>query len=304
MGGSSGDYLTVRDTEELTEEAQRAIEQSRLDTDINALLQRHLLAINDRDVEQVRERLQDIEDALGDRVDEMDRLLFGGSVAKHTYVDGFSDIDALVLLDKVSRFSYPPGEVREQLARVLRQSLRQGEIQEIRVGNVAVTVEYRDGAEIQLVPAIKQGEEVAISSWDGTAWSVANPGRFSRELTRVNQSQGQSVVPAIKLTKAICANRFGEAGPSGHLVEALAVEAFREYSAQRSPKAMVTHLVDYASQRVLRPTSDITGQSRNIDQALGDNNSPARQELSRRLTRLARTMESARSMADWRAMLE
>ena len=94
---------------------------------------------------------------------------------------------------------------------------------------MAVTVEYRDGTEIQLLPATRTGEDVAVSSWDGQSWSSIRPRSFAEGLTAVNQSQGSAVVPAIKLAKSILASTLGNAGPSGYHVEALALAAFRDY---------------------------------------------------------------------------
>ena len=303
-GGSTGGYLSAHDVEVLQEEARQRLAQSRIESEVNSLLQQKLTSINDRDIEGVSSYLAAIEEALGDKFDEFDRLLFGGSVAKHTYVDGLSDIDALVLLGSESLSEHDPAEVRREFAQALMQTLPQGNVQDIREGNMAVTVEYRDGTEIQLLPAIKTGDEVAVSSWDGRSWSAIRPRDFARELTKVNQSQGDAVVPAIKLAKAIFANRLGDASPSGYHVEALALAAFQEYTGPRTPKAMLTHLIDRASHDVLRPIQDATGQSRYVDERLGVRDSPDRRALSRRLTTLAKAMTNSQSVDGWRALLD
>ena len=306
MGGSggSGGQLTAHDVQVLREEAQRRLAQGRLDAEVNSLLLRELTSINDRDVERIGSYLEAIEGALGDKLDEVDRLLFGGSVAKHTYVDGLSDIDALVLLNAELTSGRSPDEVRREFAQALRRALPHGAVEGISEGTVAVTVEYQDGTEIQLLPAVRSGDRIAVSAWDGKAWSVIQPKIFARELTSVNQSQGNAVVPAIKLAKAIFANKLGETAPSGYHVEALAVGAFQDYSGPRTPKAMLMHLVDRASRDVLRPIRDVTSQSRYVDDGLGSSNSWARQELSRKLTGLGRTMTGAQSVADWQALLD
>ena len=306
MGGSSGtgDYLSAHDAEELREEAQRRLAQGQLDAEVNFMLLQELTTINDRDVEQVNRYLEAIERALGDKIGDVDRLLFGGSVAKHTYVDGLSDIDALVLLSDVSTSANRPAEVRSQFAQALRQVLPQGDVREVHEGTVAVTVEYRDGTEIQLLPAIRHGDKMVVSSWDGRSWSATSPRSFTKELTDVNQRQGSAVVPAIKLAKSIFASRLGDVGLSGYHIETLAVSAFREYSGPKSPKAMLTHLVSQSSRDVLHPIRDVTGQSRYVDESLGPSDSPARQTLSRTLERLARNMEHTQSVNEWRAMLD
>src|SRR5689334_6181119 len=101
MGGSGGggNYrLNPSEMERLRDEARARLERSRLEADVNALLQHNLVEINDRDNGLVADRLADIEDALEGTTRDVDRVVFGGSVAKHTYVDGLSDIDALVVL--------------------------------------------------------------------------------------------------------------------------------------------------------------------------------------------------------------
>ena len=143
-----------------------------------------------------------------------------------------------------------------------------------------------------------------FSSWDGQSWSATLPRSFTQELTAVNQSQGNAVVPAIKLAKSIFANTLGDAAPSGYHVEALALAAFRDYSGPRTPKAMLTHLIDRASQDMLSPIPDATGQSQYVDGDLGAENSPVRQALSRDLAALAQTMANSQSVDDWRVLLE
>ena len=303
-GGSTGSYFSANDAEVLEAQARQLLEESRFQTIVNSFLQQELTSINDRDTELINDRLEAVEEALGDRIGEVDRLLFGGSVAKHTYVNGLSDVDALVEIadDAVSERS--PAEVRNDLARALRQALPQGDVEDIQQGAMAVTVTYRDGTEIQLLPATRIGDELAVSSWDSSSWMPIRPRDFAGTLTSTNQRQGGAVVPAIKLAKAIFANKLGDHAPSGYHVEALAVEAFRQYSGPRTPKAMVTHLVRSASERVLRPIQDLSGQSRHIDASLGERNSADRRALSRRLNRVARTMENTRSFHEWEGMIE
>ena len=302
-GGGTGGYFSAHDAKALEERARRRLEQSRLESAVNSLLQQELPDINGRDTELINNRLQAIEQALGSRIGEVERLLFGGSVSKHTYVEGLSDIDALVEIAEEGISERSPAEVRDSLERALRQALPQGEVQDIEKGRIAVTVRYLDGAEIQLLPAVRVGDELAVSSWDSSTWVPIRPRDFASVLTATNQNQGGAVVPAIKLAKAIFANRLGDDGPTGYHVEALAVDAFRQYSGPRTPKAMVTHLVRTASDRVLRPIRDVSGQSRYVDESLGQESSNTRRALSRKLGRLARTMENTRSIDDWEGLI-
>ena len=122
MGGSggTGSYFSAGDARELEEQARRRLEQSRLDSSVNSLLQRELTDINDRDTDSTNNRLEAIEQALGSKIGEVERLLFGGSVAKHTFVNGLSDIDALVEIAEEGVSGRSPDEVKGSFATALR----------------------------------------------------------------------------------------------------------------------------------------------------------------------------------------
>ena len=305
MGGSgTGSIFSQSDIESLQEEARERLEHSRIDSAVNSLLQQKLTSINDRDVGLINGHLDAIQEVLSDRGHQIERLLFGGSVAKHTYVDGLSDIDALVLLEGESIADQSPEDVRREFAQSLRRALPQGNIKEIREGTMAVTIEYTDGTEIQLLPAASTGNRIAVFSRDGESWSSIQPQAFAQMLTKTNQEKGGAAVPSIKLAKAILAHKLGEGVVSGYHVEALAIEAYREYSGPRTLKAMLTHLFQHASQQVRSPISDVTSQSRYVDEYLGEVDSTSRQSLSRSLTKLADTMDRTRSLDVWESMLD
>jgi hypothetical protein len=299
-----GSYFSARDIEVLRDQAKQRLEQSQIDSQVNSFLQEQLVTFNDRDVDKINGYLQEIESGLKDRVDAVDRLQFGGSVAKHTYVDGLSDVDSLVILRDTDLANETPAEMRERFREALLRQLPQGNVSEIETGRMAVTIRYTDGAKIQLLPAVRVGDEISISSADGQSWSQIQPRDFAQRLTATNRLQGGSVVPSIKLAKAILANRLGDKCPSGYHVEALAVSAFRDYTGARTPKAMLIRLFERATEDVLRPIRDVTGQSSYVDDALGPAQSPSRRELSRAFGDIAKTMASSRSIADWRALLE
>lgn len=307
MGGSGGGQafpVGPTDVDRLRERARQIADQSGFDAEVNGHLAERLVAINDRDVQRVGQYLDTILEALRDEVDGVERTLFGGSVAKHTYVDGLSDVDALVVLDDASLADATPQEVRERFQETLRARLSHADVESITSGALAVTVRYHDGTEIQLLPAIKRGERLAISSQDGSTWKPIHPRSFARDLTEVNKRQGGAAVPAIKLAKAIIAERFPEGQrPSSYHVEALALAAFRDYTGSRTPKAMLTHLFAEAARGVLRPIKDISGQSHHVDESLGEPQSQARRTLSTELQRIANSMQNSRQLSDWRSLL-
>src|SRR5208283_2098414 len=70
------------------------------DTQVSAYLARLLARYNGRDTEAINDHLDAIAGALQGLAQGSIRMLFGGSVAKHTHVDGLSDVDSLVLLSR------------------------------------------------------------------------------------------------------------------------------------------------------------------------------------------------------------
>lgn len=298
-GGGRGYPSSTEDIEAVREEALRSLRQQERDVAVNEVLSEALRRFNDRDVELARDRLEAIKEALGPLAVDFDRLLFGGSVAKRTYVDGLSDIDALVVIDAADT---SPDRVVERLRASLSQRLSTGAVVDISAGRLAVTVRYSDGTEIQLLPAVERDGRTSIASEDGRAWRQIRPRKFAEKLTQVNQANGQQVVPTIKLAKAVLQNLPEAHQLSGYHVEAIAVDAFRSYEGRRDRASMLVHLIRHAEHAILRPTGDITSQSVHIDQHLGPSNSEARRNVSAALGRLASRLADG-SADDYRRLL-
>lgn len=302
VGRSSGRLAYSRhQTAELQREAADAAAVSQLESSVNSLLNERLAELNARDTDLIRGYLDEIEEALKDRVEEFDRLMFGGSVAKHTHVDGLSDIDSLVVLDPEGRQAESSAEVREEIGNVLRSRLGRDRVESVTVGNLAVTVLYRDGTEIQLLPAMEKNGRLRISKRDGEGWTEhIRPRQFTDALSELNTRQARTVVPAIKLAKAVLAARLSEDEQlSGYHIEALAMKAFENYSGAKTLKSALTHLFESASEQVRFPVRDVTGQSEHVDDYLGGAGSPERRRVAVVLSGLARTMRDTRSADEW-----
>lgn len=286
---------------------RRKIEQARtagreqLDSDVNNLLQDFLIQINDRDVDQTRKRIDDVAEVLADSA-EIDTLLFGGSVAKHTYVDGLSDVDALVILDRDSTRGISPQHVLEEFRETLQVGLSRRGLLSVEKGRLAITVRFTDGSEIQLLPAIRSGNTIAIPNDSGRGWNQTNPRHFQRELSRHNERLGGAFLPTIKLIKSLVADLPEQQRITGYHAEALSVEAVKHYDGPNTPRTLLTHILRRASQRVLKPIQDITGQSRTVDDYLGPADSIKRRLTSQALAGVARRLEAATSVGQWRAM--
>src|SRR5437870_2487595 len=111
-GGSGPSYFPSRPArlQRLIKETVQDSQQKSLEVDVNDYLQQLLAKMNDRKPDTVQQYIDEIGKILGEN-QEIDRLLFGGSVAKHTFVDGLSDVDALVILSKQELQNKTPGEV-------------------------------------------------------------------------------------------------------------------------------------------------------------------------------------------------
>ena len=271
------------------------------ETSINGVLGDLLTQYNERDVGLVRERLDDIQEGLEDTLETTVDLRFGGSVAKHTYVDGLSDVDALAILREREMQSLPASEVLDRFAETLRRELGY----EVRVneGKLAVTVVFPDGMTIQILPAIRTISGVRIPDSAGEGWSsVIRPEAFAAKLTKSNRANGARLIPVIKLAKAALAELPGDVKPSGYHVESLALEAFRHYDGPKTYTAMLHHFFQAASGLVRSPIRDSTSQSLHVDNRLGPSDSRQRQHLSGVLDRIARRMSNADrsgSSEDW-----
>jgi hypothetical protein len=298
-GGGGGSDLPSRPAADLRRETESEAERLELDAGVNRMLIDTLKTLNDRDTDATNTYLDEIREALEDQVEEIETLLYGGSVAKHTYVDGLSDIDSLVIIAATADTT--PQELREDFAEALRSTL--GPFAKVSVGDMAVSVEYRDGTVIQLLPAIRDDQGLAISSPKSDSWKRIEPERFAKRLTEVNGAVAGNAVPVIKLAKSALRALPETDRPSGYHVEALAIAAFNGYKGSMALKDMLAHFFMSAAENVSRPIKDVTGQSPAVDEYLGRADSPTRGFLRNNLLRLARRLENARSVEEWRDLV-
>ena len=213
MGGSGGGYFSADLTPDglarrIRQEEDKAWDDT-FETDVAEHLASLLADFNHRDVEGTREVLDKVQSDLESEIDDTVDTLFGGSVSKHTYVDGISDVDALVLLNNSELANKNPNEVKSFLADCLRDRYGRDAVSE---GVLAVTVSLHDKT-IQILPALRIGEGFKIASSDGRNWSKVNSHGFANALTKANKRLGGKLVPCIKLIKAIVA-RLRRSGKS------------------------------------------------------------------------------------------
>ena len=253
---------------------------------INGWLRDQLKEYNDRDHKAINGHIDNLRDALEQNEGDVIRPLFGGSVHKHTYVDGLSDVDVLMMINDSNLTRQRPRIVIEHMGSLIRQRLPKTKI---RTGRLAVTVTYSDGVEIQLLPAIRRKDGIRIANPSKNRWSgVIHPDRFAAKLTKVNQARKGQVIPAIKLMKGLAnqviANK--DERVSSYHMESIDIEAFRNYQGPTDLRSMVIHFCKSASKIVLDPIRDSTGQSRNVDDYMGRAKSPRRRRASKNFQRM------------------
>lgn len=302
MAGTGGGYIP-QFSDSLKDKLERAreVEKRRLDQDVDRMLREELIRYNDRDTAKTNDRLADIMEALGKDVD-IETLLLGGSVAKHTYVDGLSDVDALIILEGGKAKLDPPQEILDRFHQLLQEKLSRKDIESVSKGALAVTVQYRDASEVQLLPAVRSRDVISIPNASAGGWNSTNPATFRKEITRYNERLNGALVPTIKLVKSLVSDLPKQQQATGYHIEALALDGARRYKGPATPKALLISILRHAAENVVQPIKDVTGQSRNVDDYLGPANSSERRLVSQALSGIQRRLNAATSVAQWRAM--
>jgi hypothetical protein len=302
MGGGGGYFRSdPKGLVQKLRESETRTKNTEYEAKVADLLASLLTNFNNRDQEATSRHLEGIKKALEKDIGGTVDLLYGGSVAKHTYVDGLSDIDTLVILDKSDLVGQSPESVKKYFASRLQEHLPDSEVTE---GQLGVTVGFSD-AEIQLLPAVRYENHVKIADKTGHEWAQISPEDFTNILTKTNELKGRKVVPVIKLAKAVIATLPEKHRISGYHAESLAVQIFRSYDGDLKPRTMLKHYFREASQAVLEPIRDRTGQSVHVDDYLGASNNLERKIVSDAFGRVSRRMsnaDDAGSVDEWRKL--
>jgi hypothetical protein len=302
MGGSGGRYFPSYTPQEFQEKVQKAEDAAKDDVyegEANGLLASYLAQFNDRDVDSINQVLEKAKAELSDEFEGTVDLLFGGSVAKKTYVDGLSDVDALLLLKHVDAAHESPADIKETCAARLREIFGPDKVA---VGCLAITVE-KDGSTIQFLPALRAGEHFKISNAEGTEWAKIRPRVFAESLTKANGDLGNKLVPTIKLAKAIIGQLPEQRRLSGYHIEALALKVFEGYNGEIAARPMLKHFFEHVGPRLQQPMTDITGQSDHVDDYLGATQSLQRRVMADACDRISRRLkaaDAAKDLAQWR----
>jgi hypothetical protein len=277
------------------EGARRQTDEAGYDREVEEKIRDFLRDVNERDpaaLAKRNDRLAEVKNAIEDYIDDSISLLFGGSVSRRTDVEGISDVDALVLLNDNRYVAENPQDLLSEFADLLRRELPVSVA--VERGDLAVTLKFDDGMELQLLPALKTATGVRIAASDGDGWSnVIHPERFARRLTETNEANRRLVIPVIKVVRQMVEQFPQSSKPRGHHIEALAIEAFQGYQGKLTTKAMLEHFIQAATNRVKAPITDQTGQSDYLDDYLGGHSSGGRQRMSNEFAGLGARLRAA-----------
>jgi hypothetical protein len=214
-----------------------------------------------------------------------------------------SDVDSLLILNESALEGSKPSKAIAEVAKIIQEEI--GNDADVSTGRLAVTVDYPDGMQLQLLPAFRFGNGLKVPSSRRDDWSGIMPETFQKALTQRNEQCGGKLVPTIKLAKAVIGNLPEPQRLSGYHVESLAIAAFRDYKGAKTTAAMLPVFFEKARELVLRPIKDSTGQSVHVDGYLGNADSAARQAASHLLNRIAKRMRNAsahQSVDQWEAL--
>jgi hypothetical protein len=305
MGSSSGGFFTHFDEDDFRKkitEAEKEFRDPEYELEADSLLANYLAKFNDRDTEAINQILEQVRETISEEFEGISELIFGGSVAKKTYVDGLSDVDALLLLSKSDVVEATPAHIKALCERKLKDIFGEDNVS---AGSLAITITKGDTL-LQILPALREGDHFKISDPNGREWSKIKPRTFAAQLTEANQKQGGKLVPTIKLAKAILGELPEERRLSGYHVEALAIKILSDYEGPANPRAMLRCFFEKAGTHVLQPIHDITGQSYHLDDYLGEARSLPRRVMADTLDRIGRrikTADGAKDLGLWKQLL-
>ncbi len=304
MGGTGGGFLKDKEIEDMQNKIRKAEKETTdeaFEVEVSVVIDTLLANYNNRDTNAIKSHIDTIINAIQKEIEGTCDIIFGGSYQKHTYVDGLSDIDSLVLLNNSELINKSPNEVLEYFGDMLKERFPESKIE---IGKIAITIRFTDRKIIQLLPAVKSVDGFKISNANGDKWSKIKPKNFTNKLTETNKKNNDKMIPTIKVVKAINSYLPKSKQLTGYHIESLAIEAFKAYSGEKNIKKMLQHFFESAKYLVKSPIKDKSGQSVYVDEYLGRKNSIDRKQISIILDRISRRMKNANSSASVEQWME
>ena len=126
--------------------------QTMTNEQINGYLRNLLRQYNSRNTKAIDRHIRGLRSILERGENGVMPTRFGGSVSRHTYVDGLSDVDLLITINDSSLSGQAPKAIIREMAELIKARFPKNKVWE---GNLAVTVAYADGHELQVLPDIR-----------------------------------------------------------------------------------------------------------------------------------------------------
>ena len=260
-----------------------------LSESIQSTLDQHQTPEPKRDREKHMQYRNEAEDAINEGIEGSVNIVYAGSVAKGTYVEGISDVDNHVCINDTSLERMKPSEVK---AYICQQLAKLPNVKSATETSKTVTVTYKDGTEMQFVPVIKTKNGYRVA--DGNRWSnVVYENRFKRDFQRTNKKCGGRLTALVRFLKKENADNPKSQRMSGHHIEVMANRIFKSAPASKTHDVgtMSVYYHQHASRHIRHRMRDVTGQYTYVDKrSLGGPDSESRRALSRRFASRARRM--------------
>lgn len=221
---------------------------------------------------------------------DVEDISWEGSFSKKTYVEGLSDVDLIVSLGAYSESDFEYKDNSKLALKKLKEIICDRYPRtDVKVGNMAVTVTFSDGTELQFLPAFKYYKGYIIPDPKTNGWITTFPKRFKNELTELNKKLNGKLKPTIRLIK----NLFNKNGIdlSSYHIENLALKILRDYKGSCAYSAMLLSFLNRAKAEINVKLQDISGQSVYVDDYLGNNGNKQRSEYSMKIKHIEEKLE-------------
>jgi len=285
MGGGSGssDYSTS---------ISNPTEVSSSKTEINEFLDGLVrdMQISKERLEKTRAAIEEIIIKFKEYGIEVEDINWEGSFSKKTYVEGLSDIDLIVSLGTYSEsdFEYKNNSklALEKLKEIISERYPETDV---KAGDMAVTVTFSDGIELQFLPAFKYYEGYTIPDPKTNGWITTFPKRFKNELTDLNETLNGKLKPTIRLIKDLFSKN--DIDLSSYHIENLALKTLKDYKGPHTYSSMILGFLSGAKVEINSKLQDISEQSVYVDDYLGNNANLARNKYAKKIKHIEETLE-------------
>ena len=294
MSGSSGYYSSRSEPEDLFKKIKEDQDRTQIqayEVEVSEFLNDLLSSFDqrNRDADIIDQHLDTIKGALESDIEGTIDLRYGGSLSRKTFIEGFSDVDIVVFVNKSELSQLSPDQIKDYIYNRLKERLPNTEIEK---GSTVISINYSD-YQVQLLPALRDGNNYKVADTSNKDWMVIQPRKFAEKLTQVNQKCLNKIIPTIKIAKVIVNQLPENRRLTGYHIESIAIDIFKSYKGTNTTAEMLKFFFKEAATKVLYPIKDSSGHKVHVDDKLGADNSLQRKIISDTLTRIHKKMDNA-----------